>query len=411
MWQDLTLQTMRKNRMKHFIYMLLLVFVCITLSSCQTTFKQKYYVNSKTPVNLYESPSTDSKVVATHNEDSRILLVDKYDDKWSKVLFANRDTGYISSSVLEIRWEEVRSRKERHWDDLVIADQKIALAICDAFAKLHITFVEGLIALILAVSAMPLGLIENKILRHVLPFLLGLAVNYLLIFAEGNDGWMETGCPGIISKPLIWMGLLFMVMFIVLFLDGVFSLGYMPKGRWLHFVLSSNDYSEDKDELKISKMSRHIMGNLIILMAAMFCGFFIEDWTDSCFWIGVAFNGGLFIWYFIVGIKQKKVYRVLFALLMLVVWIVPLLICAAILYKATFVFLCYALLIDGAALAGGHAVSDFLNPKKVVEVGYDNNGHEIRVEHDEGSYEGYDQYGNKWEKHGISGSEWGQKDE
>ena len=403
---------MRQNRMKHFIYTLLLVFVCITLSSCQTT-EWRYYVNSKAPVNLYESPSTESKVVATHNEDSRILLVDKYDDKWSKVLFANRESGYISSSVLDTRWEEIPSRKERHWDDLVIADQKIALAICDAFAKLHITFAEGLIALILAVSALFFWfLIENKILKHVLPLLVGLAVNYLLIFAEINNGWMETGWMGLISKPLSWLGLLFMVMFIVSFLDCVFSLNYMPKGRWLHFVLSSNNFFDDKDgELKLSKMSRHTKGNLVILMVAMFCGFFIEDWTDSCFWIGVAFNGGLFIWYFIVGIKQKKVYRVLFALLMLVVWIVPLLICAAILYKATFVFLCYALLIDGAALAGGSAVSDSLNPKKVVEVGYDNNGHEIRVEHDEGSYEGYDQYGNKWEKQGISGSEWGQKDE
>ena len=403
---------MRQNRMKHFIYTLLLVFVCITLSSCQTT-EWRYYVNSKAPVNLYESPSTESKVVATHNEDSRILLVDKYDDKWSKVLFANRESGYISSSVLDTRWEEIPSRKERHWDDLVIADQKIALAICDAFAKLHITFAEGLIALILAVSALFFWfLIENKILKHVLPLLVGLAVNYLLIFAEINNGWMETGWMGLISKPLSWLGLLFMVMFIVSFLDCVFSLNYMPKGRWLHFVLSSNNFFDDKDgELKLSKMSRHTKGNLVILMVAMFCGFFIEDWTDSCFWIGVAFNGGLFIWYFIVGIKQKKVLRVLFALLMLVVWIVPLLICAAILYKATFVFLCYALLIDGAALAGGSAVSDSLNPKKVVEVGYDNNGHEIRVEHDEGSYEGYDQYGNKWEKQGISGSEWGQKDE
>lgn len=404
---------MQQNRMKHFIYTLLLAFVCITLSSCQQTKQQRYYVNSKAPVNLYESPSTESKVVATHNEDSRILLVDKYDDKWSKVLFANRESGYISSSVLDIRWEDTPSRKERHWDDLVIADQKIALAISDAYAKLHITFAEGLIALILAASAWFFLLLkEHKILKHILPLLFGLAVNYLLIFAEINNGWMETGWMGLLSKPLSYLGLLFMVGFIVFFLDLVFSLNYMPKGRWLHFVLSSNnDFYDDKDEFEFSKMSRHTKGNLVILMAAMFCGFFIEDWTDSCFWIGVAFNGGLFIWYFIVGIKQKKVYRVLFALLMLVVWILPLLICAAILYKVTFVFLCYALLLDGAALAGGSAVSDYLNPKKVVEVGYDNNGHEIRVEHDEGSYEGYDQYGNKWEKQGLSGSEWVQKDE
>lgn len=99
----------------------------------------------------------------------------------------------------------------------------------------------------------------------------------------------------------------------------------------------------------------------------------------------------------------------LFALLTWIAWIIPLLLCAATLSEALFIFLCVALLLDGGIVAGGDAISKAANPSKNVGIGYDERGREIRIEYRQGSCTGRDQYGNEWGRSNSSSSDWSKK--
>lgn len=391
--------------MKNVVFFILLVLSCGLFTACDDSddyvyeTREVFYVdNCQQSVSLRQYPSTKSKALAKPRKYTELKYATPYNEEWHLVTLTSGEKGYILSKYISSQTKEQRVRRKNDRDDLEAQNQIITLSIIDWYdgdnrTKVNCPVWLSIITLILTLVVGGLGwthLSNEAVVPVWVTYVLTLINSGLLIFVAfyTKDADLD---------PHWLIGLLLLVIFLfAILLLWVNLLGLTVE------LLDGSDYA-----------FYHVKGNVIAVIVAMICGYWIESLADIVVVLTIVWNIVFLALYLFEAIKSGQILGYFATLFLWVVCIVPTIVFTTIALEIIFMLACCLFVISALLSGGGRSSSSSssssscsdsssctsdVETKEYTEVDVPGEMSLRRIEHDSTGYSGRDQWGDHWEK-------------
>ena len=382
------------NKHLYINYIFAFLMVALFATSCEKdaddyVWEQRtiYQVgNCNDVVNLRKAPTTKSVVIRKLSKGTQLSVVEYENDEWSKVQTSEGYCGYLSSQFIVERTAKYKVRKKTDRDDLEYANQRITLSLLDFYNSQERTGDATWLVIICSIIALVCGIVgcvsfeesysdfiyrnsfNGRILfNYILTIINGCGLFYLALHFD-HEEW-DVG---------IIVGLLLIVGFFI----GVIAL-------WFALIGVTSELLEGS-----KYVIPHVFGNLIAVVLALMCGYWIEGLSDFIIIMGILMNVVFLILYMTEAGRKRIILKGLAVIPLWMICFIPTIIFTALAVQILLAIFAGLLVLSIFAMGGGSSktgsrhVSDENRYNRSV---LDEYGHEIdRIDKD-----GYSEYGGR----------------
>ena len=345
------------NKHLYINYIFVFLMVALFATSCEKdaddyVWEQRtiYQVgNCNDVVNLRKAPTTKSVVIRKLSKGTQLSVVEHENDEWSKVQTSEGYCGYLSSQFIVERTAKYKVREKTDRDDLEYANQMITLALIDIYNSQERTGDSIWLVVVCYVLALICGVAGSEsfedsfsdALYVVLKrryFSVKLLVKYLLILVNGCGLFYIA----LFFDYQTWdLNFIVGLLLIVGFFIGVTAL-------WIAIVGVTSEL------LHGSKyVISHVIGNLVIIVIALICGYWIEGLTDFIIVMGIIMNVVFLILYLIEARNKDIILKGLAVIPLWIVCFIPTMIFTVLAVQILFAIICGLLVLALFAMGGG----------------------------------------------------------
>lgn len=300
--------------------------------------------NCNGAVNLRKDPTTESAIIGKLSKGTQLSVVESENDEWSKVQTSEGYSGYMSSQFIVESTGRYKVREKTDRDDLESANQQITLHLLDFFNSKERTgdatwllIVCSILALVCGVAGC-ISLDEADSYFNMGSFSVRLLITYILNIINGCGLFYlalhfdhQTWDVGVI------VGLLLIVGFFI----GVIAL-------WIALIGVTSELLEES-----KYVFPHVFGNLIAVVLALICGYWIEGLSDFIIIIGILMNVVFLILYMTEAGRKRIILKGLAVIPLWMICFIPTIIFTALAVQILLAIFAGLLALSIFAMGGG----------------------------------------------------------